>query len=425
MKKTIVICVSVLILLAIAAAYSILVYLSKDDPPPNDADLRLERLNIPDKENAFTYFELAGENVYELPEIEGEEGQTKFYAMMRGEAWDEELAERVLNGNEKAFEYLEQGLECTKIEFPELKAGFASPLPALSRWRRVGKLKALQGGLLFRRGNEAEAFEAYLAVFKFGQMVENGRGALIPFILGEGIKNDGLDCIRAYLPKTTLEPEELLACCDTLREYEDDSQGLADSMRIEYMVRAGEIDSFAQGRGNLGSELQFTDGVFWVTNHGYFFKPNGTKTLLAKFFRAGIDDITRPPAEWAAPKLFARVRLPGVASFLFRPNGVGRASALLLLPPFTKSSTRRLEIRAELSATRLLIALKCYKMRTGKLPQTLDALVPDYIDKIPADNFDGQPMRYSAEKKLIYSVGEDLQDDGGDAEKDIIFEIEF
>jgi len=64
-------------------------------------------------------------------------------------------------------------------------------------------------------------------------------------------------------------------------------------------------------------------------------------------------------------------------------------------------------------------------MKTGELPGTLDALVPDYIDKIPSDDFDGEPMRYSAEKKIIYSVGEDLNDDGGGEEKDIIFEIKF
>ena len=64
-------------------------------------------------------------------------------------------------------------------------------------------------------------------------------------------------------------------------------------------------------------------------------------------------------------------------------------------------------------------------MKTGKLPETLDALVPEYIDAVPADDFDGQPMRYSPEKKLIWSVNENLEDDGGDDFWDIIFEIEF
>ena len=51
--------------------------------------------------------------------------------------------------------------------------------------------------------------------------------------------------------------------------------------------------------------------------------------------------------------------------------------------------------------------------------------MPEYIEAVPLDDFDGQPMRYSKPKRVIYSVGEDLQDDGGDEEKDIIYKIGF
>jgi hypothetical protein len=32
---------------------------------------------------------------------------------------------------------------------------------------------------------------------------------------------------------------------------------------------------------------------------------------------------------------------------------------------------------------------------------------------VPPDDFDGKPLRYSREKKCVYSVGEDLRDSGG------------
>jgi len=40
--------------------------------------------------------------------------------------------------------------------------------------------------------------------------------------------------------------------------------------------------------------------------------------------------------------------------------------------------------------------------------------VPDFLDAVPMDDFDSQPLRYSAEKKIVYSVGKNLKDDGGD-----------
>ena len=58
--------------------------------------------------------------------------------------------------------------------------------------------------------------------------------------------------------------------------------------------------------------------------------------------------------------------------------------------------------------------------------------MPDYLPAVPRDPFDGAPFRYSAERRLVYSVGENLVDDGGTDErqqgrrraKDILFELE-
>jgi hypothetical protein len=48
---------------------------------------------------------------------------------------------------------------------------------------------------------------------------------------------------------------------------------------------------------------------------------------------------------------------------------------------------------------------------------SLDALVPDYLDAISIDLMDGAPLSYDAENLRIYSVGKDFIDSGGVAEK--------
>ena len=35
------------------------------------------------------------------------------------------------------------------------------------------------------------------------------------------------------------------------------------------------------------------------------------------------------------------------------------------------------------AATRILIALNCYKLKHGELPDTLEELVPEYFDVVP------------------------------------------
>jgi hypothetical protein len=65
----------------------------------------------------------------------------------------------------------------------------------------------------------------------------------------------------------------------------------------------------------------------------------------------------------------------------------------------------------------LAFSLEAFRREKGRYPKTLDQLVPDYVDAIPADRFvDGkQALKYSADKDgyLLYSVGANGRDDGG------------
>jgi len=77
----------------------------------------------------------------------------------------------------------------------------------------------------------------------------------------------------------------------------------------------------------------------------------------------------------------------------------------------TDSCTRR----AKLEATRVLLACNLYRNdHAGQLPASLSDLVPKYLPGIPLDPFNGKPMLYSAVKKSVWSVGEDLIDNAGD-----------
>jgi len=67
-------------------------------------------------------------------------------------------------------------------------------------------------------------------------------------------------------------------------------------------------------------------------------------------------------------------------------------------------------------ATRVLLALRKYHIDEGKLPESLDRLVPDYLSEIPEDPFDNEKIRYCRDKEIIYTVGRALEDLGGDEE---------
>lgn len=80
--------------------------------------------------------------------------------------------------------------------------------------------------------------------------------------------------------------------------------------------------------------------------------------------------------------------------------------------------------RAEASrdATLVVLAVERYHREHGRRPERLEELVPAYLNEVPRDPFDGQPLRYVVREGhyTIYSVGPDGIDDGGqmDAEGD-------
>jgi hypothetical protein len=64
------------------------------------------------------------------------------------------------------------------------------------------------------------------------------------------------------------------------------------------------------------------------------------------------------------------------------------------------------------------IALKRYHLRNEQFPSDLNALAPEFLEKVLTDLMNGKPLRYQPRPNgefLLYSVGEDGEDDNGDA----------
>ena len=103
--------------------------------------------------------------------------------------------------------------------------------------------------------------------------------------------------------------------------------------------------------------------------------------------------------------LFRALKIPDFGEIF---GDYGLASAV--------SKAVRMETARRVVAT--AVALKRFQLAHGKLPETLSALVPDFLQAVPIDPNDGKPLRYHPNADgsyLLYSVGEDGVDDGGDA----------
>ena len=66
--------------------------------------------------------------------------------------------------------------------------------------------------------------------------------------------------------------------------------------------------------------------------------------------------------------------------------------------------------------------LERYRLAHGQYPDSLDALAPQFAAKLPHDIIGGQPLKYHRTANgrfVLYSVGWNGKDDGGEAGKSV------
>lgn len=88
----------------------------------------------------------------------------------------------------------------------------------------------------------------------------------------------------------------------------------------------------------------------------------------------------------------------------------------MLFPELGRAAKKFAFTQASVDMARTTCALERYHLAHGEYPETLDTLVPQFIEKLPHDIINGQPLHYrrtSDGQFVLYSIGWNETDDGG------------
>ncbi len=385
-------------------------YVTSDGPPPAVGDLRLERPDIPEKQNAYYWFNRAGEKVY-WPE--DEESEDRLLEMLDGDTWEAPQVEELLERNREALELLNRGLRCSRCQAPEPK-GIGETCPLLLPWLHLGRVVCLRAVSLLEKGEEQRALRELMTVLHFGNMIEACKGELILYYLGIEAKATAFRHLIGSPWGSPSEPALLIRNARRLGDYRADQRGLCDAFRAEYRNAEILVDDLAQGKCSFDDVLGGDDPSFPAGYTGYFFQPNNTKRLFGQMYRTYIGNVPRTAAEFDFSGLPDLPRDdPNLVLLAASGNLFGKILASVLQPNGEGLLLKKCWENLHVGAAQLVLSLRAFEQREGHLPESLDALVPDYLDAVPVDPFDGRPMRYSRDRRIVYSVGEDLEDSGG------------
>jgi len=224
------------------------------------------------------------------------------------------------------------------------------------------------------------------------------------------IENGRRICGNDLVNSNRLDDASLRILDKSLQAIDVGQVGLRNAMCGEFLLQSGLMNDLRFGRiparGTIPSWWQRKRGVSY-----FLIKPNETRLLYAQ----GSREIIRNSAKTYREKMFHDFEqaIGNPWSLLFYGNGIGRLNIATIYPAWESAAKQRCRIECDHSGLRLLIACQRYERRNGHLPAKLDDLVPALIEAVPRDPYDGQPLRYAADRRIIWAVGENLKDDGG------------
>jgi hypothetical protein len=410
----------------------------RDIAPINDSDLQLKTITTEKKDNAY----------YDLIKIEKSlKGSSKDFELvvdhLDGKTWDKNFVDKLLSKNREALGYFDSAYQEPKFQDPiyadpktvSVEDVISVQPQSLIKAAQTNSLKALN---LAKEGKDQESLDQAIKAAEIGQKIQDSNGTLIHYLVGSSMKKIGLQTVHILLISSKLQSNMLTSYAASIGKYQQKNKSSFETaLKMEYQFYSAALNRVSTGEGsNVENSVPNIDGFdlnFLKSNRArsnYYFQPNKTKAIFADYVRSAIKDSKKPCGLVQAKEVATLVPTQKIL-LLFTENAVGKILHDIMVIGLDKVINKRCDDDLLVSATQLLFALKAYKVDTGSLPSSLGELTPKYISEIPPDPFDGKDLKYSQEKKIIYSVGADNIDSGGSEGedwckmKDPTFKIDF
>ncbi len=407
--KTIAKALAVLIVVCIVAFFITLYIGGRDIDAPDVSELMPpKQQTLPEDQNAFPLL-LKATEAAALPEdlnvlIQYTEGVQLFDLIMPG----------VLAKNEKVFAMIDTALERDRCVVPP-----GQDPSYQGKIMRIGLLLGIRAIHARKNGQLDLATHSAVALIRMGGMMQADARDLADHMEGSRILINGLQQVSILAGTEGLSTSDLLVMADALATVKPSGPGLKRSIQYKFKSVYDQIDGFRASGKSLEQTFPET-AVFpypirkttWIP--GYMFRENETKQRLAGLYGDAARNALLPYGEMKRYKPGEYLGLRGSRyAFMYGPNVVGRLFYAFTTPEIESYLESKCQLDGTIRATQLIVAIKRFERANGQLPDALTALVPVYMNAVPADSFDGQPFRYVPEKGIIYSVSKNLKDAGG------------
>lgn len=276
---------------------------------------------------------------------------------------------------------------------------FLSPIPEAGGYRFLARLLALDAKVRAAQGDYTSAYNDISTIHAMAMHVSRPPLLLSTFI-GNALHHVAISTLESLLAVSESVPRGLEGGRAPMR-----AESLYDSFRRSIAVEGAMIQSSLTHDLVTDSRVDGGEALFGPLISLY-------RTYFASYDVAFQDAFwRRQRALYEQPVYEAISRLDEFEKETMR----GSILSTIATSSFFRYVERIAEGQAGLLAADAGLAATRFRKDHGHYPQGFDDLVPEYLAQVPMDPFDGNPMRMKSVDSglIIYSVGNNLKDDGG------------
>ena len=314
----------------------------------------------------------------------------------------------LLDRNEGALALFEKGAQCSGSRYPvDLSQGVAAQVPHLQKLKVAGQLGALYTLANADLKDSAKATRGVSITLGSARSLESE-----PMVLSQLARaaNVGMavEALEQTLNRVTLTADSLTSLRTAFDRAEQNEASGASFNRAFFGERVVTGDF-------LGSSPDKVRAMFAQNGTNSMSLPEsafGNLKEQQQFYVESIDQalVARNEA-WPA-------RLKTDEAVTMRANDARSkqfAAAAALLTSLGKLTSREGAALARLRRAQVALGREAFRAANQKFPEALTELAPKFIPAIPADPFDGMPLRYRKTPTgyMLHSVGPNAKDDAG------------
>jgi len=282
--------------------------------------------------------------------------------------------------------------------------GLNADLSAVSDLRHVARLLQLELRVRTARGDAAGALESLEAIAAAAQ-TQADRLVVVEFLVGIALSGVVFECAEFLLAEGKLNDDQLAHLQKVVSRL-DAKSDLPAALMGE---RAMGYFAF-YNMGTLDQEKNSRLARF----NGQLIRPVDCE----KYLEVLGEMVACSHEPFPAARNHAKAVDARLSALMKSKNPLDKLSymtTLLLAPAVPTVFDVCARSVAHRDATIAAIAAERFRRRTSALPARIDDLVPDFLQAVPQDPFDGKPLRWKVERTglTIYSIGINDQDDGG------------